>query len=421
MDETTPKSGGATAAPRPPRRFGVGPGLVITASFIGPGTLTTATLAGSSAGYALLWAVVFSILATIVIQTMSARLGLVTRSGLGTALRTVFTHPLARGLFVALVVSAIGVGGAAYAGGDTIGTSLAVSSLLGLPYPAVVIGVGVIIIALLASGVYKLIERVLLVLVAVMSAVFVLTAIVVRPDVGAMLTGMVVPSVPAGTALTVIALIGTTIVPYNLFLHSNLVQEKWSKDTPTDVAVARAGRDTALSMSVGGLITLAIVVTAAGSLFAAGVDADSVEAMAVQLRPLLGPASEYVFALGLFAAGLTSAVAGPLGGAYAISSSLGWSTDLKNRRFQAIWSAIVLIGMVVALSGGNPLAVLLFAQATNGVLLPVIVVSLLVVMNRRALLGEYRNGPVANVLGGLIVVVVSGLGGYQVYDVLSQF
>jgi manganese transport protein len=405
--------------PETRRRARFGPGLIIAASFIGPGTVTTASVTGAAYGFALAWTVVFSIIATIVLQEMSARLGLATRAGLGEALRTAFTHPLARAAVVVLVVAAIGIGGASYAGGDTGGTALGLAALTGLPYRVVVVLAGAAVFALLATGAYRIVERVLIGLVAVMSAVFVLTAVVVRPEVGELLAGMFVPTVPAGAVLTTIALIGTTVVPYNLFLHAHLVQEKWSADEPIDRAMAESRRDTAWSISLGGLVTIAIMTSAAGSLFTRGMAAETTDALAVGLEPVLGPAARPVFALGLLAAGLTSAIAGPLGGAYALTSVLGWSTDLKDRRFRAIWAAIVLVGVVIALVDTNPLVMIVVAQAANGILLPVVAAFLLVIMNRSDQLGAHRNGSVANVLGVFVVLVVTVLGGYQLLDVVG--
>lgn len=408
-----------TASTRRARgRLRLGPGLIITASFVGPGTVTTATVTGAGYGFALAWTIVFSIIATMVLQEMSARLGLATREGLGEALRSTFTHPVARWFVVVLIVAAIGIGGGSYAGGDTTGTSLGLATLTHLPQSLVVLIVGAVVFALLASGSYKRIELVLVLLVVVMSAVFILTAVVVGPDLGDLLAGIFVPSIPSGALLTTVALVGTTVVPYNLFLHASLVQEKWSR-TDTDVAMAESRRDTVLSIAVGGLITLAILTTAAASLFVEGIDATSSAAMASQLEPVLGPAADYVFGLGLFAAGLTSAIAGPLGAAYAISSTLGWSTSLQSRRFQAIWATVVVIGVVIALTGTNPIAIIVLAQAANGLLLPIVAGFLLVVMNRRRLLGKYRNGPLANIAGGIVLLVVTGLAVYQLADVFG--
>lgn len=408
------------APERPSGRSGharLGPGLIITASFVGPGTVTTATVTGAGYGFALLWAILFSVITTVVLQEMAARLGLVTRAGLGGAMRTIFTHPAARWAAVLLVVVAIGVGEASYAGGDTTGTALGLATITGLPQPVVVLIVGVAVFALLATGSYRRLERLFGLLVAVMAAAFVLTAIVVGPDLAGLFEGLFVPSIPDGALLTTIALVGTTVVPYNLFLHASLVQEKWAADTPQ--ALREARRDTTVSLSVGGLITLAIVTTAAATMFTRGIEADSAADLGQQLEPVLGPAAHYVVGLGLFAAGLTSATAGPLGAAYAITSVLGWSTSLSSSRFKAIWALMVIIGVVIALVGNSPVSLIVVAQAANGILLPVVAVFLLIVMNRSGILGQRRNGPISNTIGVLVVLVVTTFGIYQLADVLG--
>lgn len=417
-DAGNPPGAHETEQQHKPRRSRFGPGLIIAASFIGPGTVTTATATGAGYGFALLWTIVFSIVATIVLQEMSARLGLVTREGLGEALRSTFDNTIVRTVVVILVVAAIGIGGASYAGGDTTGTSIALSTLTNLPQPVVILLVGLVVAWLLFTGSYKRVERVFAVLVAIMGAVFVLTAIVSRPDLGQMFSGIFPPTIPDGALLVTIALIGTTVVPYNLFLHASLVQEKWSR-TDTAVALSESRRDTAISISIGGIITIAIMTTAAATLFVRGVEATTIDALASQLEPVLGPAADYVFALGLFSAGLTSAIAGPLGAAYAISSTMGWSTELRDTKFRIIWATILVLGVIIALTGTNPIAVIVFAQATNGILLPIIAAFLLVVMNRPGFLGKYRNGPLANTLGGIVLVTVTGLAVYQLADVFG--
>lgn len=388
----------------------LGPGLLVTAAFIGPGTVTTASVAGASTGYALLWALVFSIFAVIVLQEMSARLGIVSREGLGEALRTTFDNPAIKLLAVLLVVAAIAFGNAAFETGNITGAALGLEALLGLSPQvwAVIVGLGAF--ALLASGAYRVIERALIAMVVLMSVVFILTAIIVRPSIGDILAGMLAPSIPPGALLTAVALIGTTVVPYNLFLHASSVQEKWPESVPTRQALAESRFDAAFSIVLGGLITLAIVATAAGAFFERGVAIESADQMAVQLEPLLGPAARYFFAVGLLAAGLTSAITAPLAAAYATSGALGWERNLAGWKFRAVWAAVLIVGTVLAALGTNPVAAIVFAQAANGVLLPIVVFFLLFAMNRANLLGEYRNGLVGNILGGLVLIVATGLG-----------
>jgi manganese transport protein len=387
----------------------IGPGLLVTAAFIGPGTVTTASLAGANFGFALLWALLFSIFATMVLQEMAARLGLVTRQGLAEAMRDTGASALLSKLAVLLVVAAIGFGNAAYEAGNIAGAALAASSVTGISTSVWAVVLGLSAAGLLGSGHYKVLESTLIALVVLMSLVFILTAVAVAPDLPAILRGMLIPTLPAGATLTAIALIGTTVVPYNLFLHANAVQEKWSAQANLSDSIRQSRWDTGLSVSLGGLITLAIVSTAATAFFNTGLELNALS-MGQQLEPLLGPAANTVFALGLFAGGVTSAITAPLAASYAVCGAMGWSQKLSAGRFKLVWATVLVAGTVFAAAGSKPLAAILFAQVANGFLLPIVAIFLLVVMNRQSLLGEYRNGFFANALGVIVVVVAIGLG-----------
>jgi manganese transport protein len=398
----------------------LGPGLLVTAAFIGPGTVTTASVAGASTGYALLWAIVFSIFATIVLQEMSARLGVVSREGLGEALRTTFDNPVLKWGAVLLVVVAIAFGNAAFETGNITGAALGLETLSGVSPQIWAIIVGIVAFALLMSGAYRIIERALVVLVIVMSVVFIVTAIIViRPgDVGNILAGAFVPSIPSGALITVVALIGTTVVPYNLFLHASSVQEKWPESVPTQEALAESRTDTTISIVLGGLITVAILATGAAAFFGTGTEIEDAGQMAEQLEPLLGPLAKYFFAIGILSAGVTSAITAPLAAAYATSGALGWERNLRGWKFRAVWLIVLVVGTVLAALGTNPVAAIVFAQAANGVLLPIIAIFLLFVMNRADLLGEFKNSTVANILGVIIVLFAIGLGVRTIYFAL---
>jgi len=390
----------------------LGPGLLVTAAFIGPGTVTTASVAGASTGYAILWALVFSIIATIILQEMSARLGVVSREGLGEALRTTFNNPAISWAAVVLVILAITFGNAAFETGNITGAAIGLETLSGISPRVWAVIVGIAAFLFLASGAYKVIERVLIALVVVMSVVFILTAIIViRPsDVPDILAGAVVPRIPEGALITVVALIGTTVVPYNLFLHASSVQEKWPESVPTREALAESRIDTTISILLGGVITAAIMATGAAAFFGTGTEITDAGQMAEQLEPLLGAFAKYFFAIGLFAAGMTSAITAPLAAAYATSGALGWENNLRSTRFRAVWFIVLAVGTVLAVLGTNPVAAIVFAQAANGVLLPIVAVFLLFVMNRSDLLGEFRNGTVGNVIGVIIVLFAAFLG-----------
>ncbi len=398
------------------RRFG--PGLLVTAAFIGPGTITTASTAGAHFGFALLWALLFSVIATLVLQEMAARLGLVSGQGLAEALRTTFRQPLLHNGVIVLVVAAIGFGNAAYEAGNIAGAALGLQAVTGVENRVWALAVGVVAGLLLALGKYRLLERVLVLLVLLMSGVFVLTMVMVKPDPAAMMAGLLTPRLPSGSVLTVIALIGTTVVPYNLFLHSTAVREKWPADIPREQALRESRWDTGLSIGLGGLITLAVISTAAAAFFQTGL-AFSAQSLAQQLEPLLGAAAKYCFALGLFAAGLTSAITAPLAATYAVGGALGWPPVYDDWRYRCTWGVVLLTGTLFAALGTKPLAAIIFAQAANGFLLPITAVFLLVVMNRRDLLGDFCNRAPANLLGTLVVLVATGLGLFKLARVLG--
>jgi len=389
-----------------------GPGLLVTAAFIGPGSIATASAAGANFGFVLLWALLFSLIATIVLQEMAARLGLVSGEGLSQALRTTFKNPLLSRLAVILVVAAIGVGNAAYEAGNISGASLGLQSLTSFPVWLCALLIGGLGALLLGTGAYKWLEPVLIFLVLAMSAVFVLTMLLIDINLADLFRGMLTPSIPTGSEMTVIALIGTTVVPYNLFLHANLVQEKW-RGVATGQALRESRVDTVLSIGLGGLITLAVMSTSAVAFFQTGA-VFSAASLATQLEPVLGRAANGFFAFGLLAAGLTSAITAPLAAAYAVTGAMGWPSTLSDRRFRAIAMLVLVIGTVFAALGSKPIAAILFAQAANGLLLPVTAIFLLIIMNRADLLGAYRNRMATNVVGAAVVFVVTGLGLFNI-------
>lgn len=394
------------------RQFEIGPGALVAAAFIGPGTVTTCTLAGANFGFALVWALVFATVATIILQDMSARLGAGAGRGLGEALVSGAPNAAVKWLAGGLVVLALAVGNAAYESGNLIGGVLGAEAIFGEGQRQVfIIALALVAAGILLIGKYKPIERILVALVLLMSLAFIIAAVLVRPDVGA-LAGGLVPRIPDGASLTAIALIGTTIVPYNLFLHAAASRERWhGRD-----AVGAARKESAVSIGLGGLVSIMILSTAAASLFALGMDVSNARDMALAIEPVFGPAARYLVATGLFAAGLTSAVTAPLATAYAMTEIFPPKDPAqKLARFRAVALAIVFIGASVALLGIRPVELIITAQAANGLLLPIIAVVLLLVMNRKTLLGAHANGAVSNVAGGLVVLITFLLGARGLY------
>ena len=386
-----------------------GPGALVAAAFIGPGTVTTATLAGANFGYALLWALVFATLATIILQEMAARLGTITQMGLGQALRQRLATSIWRWPMFALIMVALYLGNAAYQAGNLSGAALGIEAVIGAgqyTFRLAVLLIAGIAGIVLWRGNYKQIEKTLIALVLFMGLAFVATFIVVQPNLAEMTRGLLVPAIPDGSLLTIIALIGTTVVPYNLFLHASAAKAKWvGKEN-----LAAARTDTIVAIGLGGLITIFIVSTAAASMFARGLSVSSASDMALQFEPLFGAFSRYLMGLGFLAAGLSSSITAPLATAYALSEITGIEGGVTAPKFRAISISVLIFGMIVAMTGIKPITIIIGAQFANGLLLPIIAAFLLFAMNQKDLLGEYANGWKANLAGAMVLFITLGLG-----------
>ncbi|MBD0777456.1 Nramp family divalent metal transporter [Maribacter sp. ANRC-HE7] len=391
----------------------MGPGVLVAAAFIGPGTVTACTLAGVGFGFSLLWALFLSIIATAVLQEMSARLGIITQNGLADAIKVELDIPWVRTLLLGIVLAAIVLGNAAYEAGNIGGATLGMNALFGTEhsvyYPLII---GALAFVLLFMGSYKVLEKVFIALVLMMSLSFLLTAMVTKPDLLAILKGTFVPKIPEGSILNMMALVGTTVVPYNLFLHASLVREKWKHES--DLPYAR--KDTIMAIALGGLVSMAIVIAAAS--IPSG-EITNVMDLAKGLEPLYGKSAHYFMGIGLFAAGITSAITAPLAAAYVANSCFGWKAGLKDKRFRMVWMFILGLGVFFLSFGIKPIEIIKFAQVANGILLPVIAIFLFWVVNKSTVMGKYTNTKMQNVLGFVIIGLALVLGVKSIIKVLG--
>lgn len=398
----------------------IGPGTLVAAAFIGPGTVTLCTLAGVNFGFTLLWAMVLSIFATIVLQEMAARLGIISQKGLSEVIREEIKNPLVRKVTIILILSAIVIGNAAYEAGNISGGILGLETIVpnnkidirGYSLNILSIVIGMIAFTLLYIGNYKFLERALIGLVLLMSFSFLITAIITKPDILAVLKGSFVPSFPKKSLLIIVGLIGTTVVPYNLFLHASLVKERWK--TSDDLEKAR--KDTFISIILGGIVSMAIIVSASAI---QTTEVSNASDLAKGLAPLYGNFSKYFLALGLFAAGITSAITAPLAAAYVATGCLGWEGNLRSKRFRVVWITILVLGVFFSSLGMKPIEIIKFAQVANGILLPIIAGFLIWIMNKESILGRFKNTTFQNGLGIIILVITVFLGLKSIFKVFN--
>ena len=391
----------------------LGPGVLVAAAFIGPGTITACTIAGVGFGYALLWAMLLSIIATIILQEMSARVGVITQKGLAEVIGEQLAIPWLHYLVMGIILSAIVIGNTAYEAGNISGATLGLQVLFGSNYaPLYPWIIGFIAFMLLYLGSYKTLEKVFISLVLIMSVSFVLTALFTKPDIMEILKGLFIPSIPNNSIFNIIALVGTTVVPYNLFLHASLIKEKWNSSDD----LKSAQRDTLLSIGVGGLVSIAIIISAAAINSTEVKDALD---LAKGLEPLYGKSAKYLMGIGLFAAGITSAITAPLAAAYVANSCFGWNAKVTDVRFRIVWMVVLFIGVISLFFGIRPIVIIQFAQVANGLLLPIIGIILIWIVNKSSVLGDFKNSIWQNVPAIIIIILVIVLGAKSIFSVFG--
>jgi NRAMP (natural resistance-associated macrophage protein)-like metal ion transporter len=395
------------------RKSTFGPGFLVAAAFIGPGTVTTCSMAGARFGNALIFALVFATLTTLVLQEMTGRLSLGSGSDLGQSLREFPKRTATKTLFAVLTLSSITFGCAAYEAGNIVGGALGLEMISPLPKKIWVLVISLVAVFILSRKKYRVVEKFLISMVFLMSLSFLVTLIIIKPNISSIMKGLL-PSFPDESLYLILALVGTTVVPYNLFLHSSTVKEKWSGKEH----LRYVKKDLLVSICLGGAISASIVITSAVAFYEKGLSLESGTQMAQQLSPLFGPLTNILFGIGFFAAGMSSAVTAPYAAAFASSGILGWKGGHESKGFKGIWMAVIATGLIVSLFDFNPLAVIIFAQVANGLILPVASVFLIIVLNETKRMGSLANTPIQNIVGSLVILLVSFLG---IWNILRLF
>lgn len=381
---------------------------IISAAFIGPGTITTASKAGAEFGFSLLWALVFSTFACIILQEASARIAINTGKNLGEAISIRFIGRSKRLIILLLIISAIIIGSAAYETGNLVGAVAGITLIVDIkPYWLVLI-MGLMAAIALSIPSLRIIARLMGYLVLIMGTVFLVTAFMIKPDVGEIIKGAIVPNIPdgSGTGLLILGLIGTTVVPYNLFLGSGIA------DKNQRINEMRLGLGIAIIL--GGVISGAVLVVGTA------VQGDySYQSLAAALTDRIGEWAIYLFGFGMFAAGFSSAVTAPLASAITAKSLFGTAKnakwDITSLNFRLVWAFVLLTGILFGVVNIRPIPVIIFAQAMNGFVLPFISVFIVIVVNDPELMGRSKlNGWISNAFMGIVVWVTMVLGGMNI-------
>ncbi|MFA4985360.1 MAG: Nramp family divalent metal transporter [Candidatus Brocadiia bacterium] len=381
----------------------LGPGIITAMVDNDAGGISTYSAAGANFGNAFLWSLIPIMLALILVQEMSNRMGVVTGKGLAALIREKFGVKITFYLVLALLVTNFGNVLAEFAG------IAASSQILGLK-ASFCVPAGAIFVWLMAvKGSYKTVERVFL-FACLFYALYIVTGFLAKPDWGAVARDTAIPTFSFNTAwlAMLVGIIGTTIAPWMQFYQQASVVEK-----RIPIEQYRYSKyDTIIGGIVVTVVAYFIVVVCSATLFNNGVQIDTAAQAAEALAPLTSQYASILFAIGLLSASLFAASILPLSTAYTVCEALGWEAAVDRKfaeapQFYLLYTLLILFGAGIAMIPGiNLFSIMLVSQIINGVLLPIIILFILLLVNDREIMGEYRNGPITNTISVIAMILV---------------
>lgn len=384
----------------------VGPGIITGSVDNDAGGITTYSVAGAQYGYALIWTLIPAFLVLFVVQEMNARMGIVTGKGLADLIRENAGVRLTFLIFVALLIADMLNTATEFAGVAGSVQMFGVSKYIIVPAVALIVWV------LVVKGTYKIAERIFLIFSATL-LVYIVSALLGKPDWKDIGSSIVAPKVEADFAYisTVIGLIGTTIAPWMQFYMQSSVIEKRLKIDQYKYTIWDVG--------IGSFATVAvaffIIIACAATLFPHGVQINTAADAAGALAPLAGSLSSEVFAFGLFVASVFSATILPVATAFYVCEAFGYEAGIDNKwkeapQFYWLYTIIIIIGAGIILIPNSPLiAISLWSQRINGILLPVVLIMMMLIINKKEVMGKYTNKVWQNIIGWGTIAILIGL------------
>jgi NRAMP (natural resistance-associated macrophage protein)-like metal ion transporter len=384
----------------------LGPGIITGSVDNDAGGIATYSVAGAMYGYGLIWTLIPSFIVLLVVQEMNARMGIVTGKGLSDLIRENAGMKITFFIFIGLLISNIGNTTTEFAGVAGSMEIFGISKYFSVPVVALMIWF------LVVKGTYKIAERIFLVF-SVSLLTYVVSAIMSKPDWGEIGTSLIHPQMEMNTQslAMVIALVGTTIAPWMQFYMQASVIEKGLK--------MKNFKYTLIDITVGCVATIVvaffIMVACGATLHPNGIQINEAKDAALALEPFAGRMASVVFAFGLFVASVFSATILPLATAFYVSEAFGFEAGIDKKwdeakEFYTLYTGILIISVIIILIPNAPLIqISIWTQVLNGILLPVVLVSMILLINNKRIMGSYVNKPLQNLIGWGAVIILTGL------------
>lgn len=379
----------------------IGPGFIIAAVVLGPGSLTVASRIGSEHGYAFLWVVAVAAVFMVIYTSMGVRFGVYNHKSI---LQTIADN-YGRWFSVVIGISAF-LSATSFQFGNNLGIGIGMEGITGIDervWPLIFTPLGMVLI-FWAKNLYKVLEKLMMVMVMIMILAFLFNLLLSKPDVGQLAEGFLPSSLSLENMDVVAALMGTTFVLVGAIYQSYLVQnKKWTISN-----LKRGLNDTYMGIFLLAFISVLIIITSAAVLHPFGIKVNSAADMALQLEALFGGSAKIIFSLGLCAAAFSSLIVNSVMGGGLLADGLGLGRSMNEKMPKIFTSVILLTGMLIAVFfRGNVIYALIMAQASSILAVPLIALGIYMIMNNKKVMGEYKNNTFQNILAIIGFILIS--------------
>ncbi len=393
----------------------MGPGLLVTVGFIDPGNWASNIAAGSDFGYSLLWMVTLSTLMLIVLQHNVAHLGIVTGKCLSEAITEKLPKKLGRGILGTAMFASVSTSLA-----EILGSAIALQMLFNIPIKIGAVLSTVLILVMIYTNSYRKIERWIIGFVSIIGFSFLYELTIAPIEWGTAAKAWVTPSMPEGSILIIMSVLGAVVMPHNLFLHSEIIQSRqWNlkDDTVIKKQLKFEFADTIFSMLVGWAINSSMILLAASTFFANSVPVEELQQAQSMLTPLLGKGAGVVFAIALLFAGISSSITSGMAGGTIFAGIYGEPYDIKDKHSKWGVGISLIVALIIIMFISNPFQGLIYSQMILSIQLPITIFTQIYLTSNKELMGKFANRMRLNVL----LLIIGGIVTYLNVRLLLSF
>ena len=390
----------------------LGPAFIVSVAYMDPGNFGTNISGGSQFGYNLLWVILWSNIMAIFVQILSAKVGIATGIGLPVHCGKVFSRPTNWCLWSIATVAAMATDLAEFLGG-VLGFYLLFN--IPLVWSAALTGGITYFICHMQKYGHHVVERIITTMVAIISISYVWEMFIAKPDWSQVAYHVAVPILTSDSVFIAVGMLGATVMPHVIYLHSHLVQPRRNCDQDDCVHHLKMAKlDVFFAMNMAFIVNIAMVIVSAAVFNANGLNVDSIESAYMSLQPLMGNMAAGAFGLALLASGLSSSAVGTMAGEVILNGFVGFDIPVSIRRLMTM-----LPGMAILLAGINPMVALLTSQVAISFALPAAVIPLMLISNKAEIMGRFKNSRPTNIMGWLIVSMILTMNAVLLYLIFT--